>query len=68
MNNPTTILKEKARAEQTVSKELSNISITALAISATAIGCWAVVALFAGAGSSGGPLDFLNALVSTITG
>jgi hypothetical protein len=68
MNNPTTITREEARVETTVATELSKVSTTAFTLSATAIGCWAMAALFAGAGSSEGPLGLLHALITTITG
>lgn len=68
MNSSTTIIREKARVETTVSAELDKVGSTAFVFSAAAIGCWAMVALFAGATSSGGPLDLLRALATTITG
>ena len=68
MNNSTTISRDKARVETTVSTEMNKVGATAFALSAAAIGCWAMIALFAGTISSGGPLGLLSALVTTITG
>ena len=68
MNNSTTISREKARVATTVSTELGKVGTTVFALSAAAVGCWAMIALFAGTISSGGPLGLLSALVTTITG
>jgi hypothetical protein len=68
MNNSTTINREEVRVESTVSAELNKVGITAFTLSAVVIGCWAMVALFAGTISSGGPLDLLRALIATVTG
>ena len=68
MNNSKTINKEEARVENAVSVELNKVGITAFTLSAAAIGCWAMVALFAGTISSGGPLGLLRALTTTIIG
>ena len=68
MNNSTTISRNETRVETTVSTEMSKVGATAFALSASAIGCWAMIALFAGTISSGGPLGLLSALVTTITG
>lgn len=68
MNNSTTISRDKAIAGTTVSTELNKVGTIAFAFSAAVIGCWAMVALFAGTVSSGGPLGLLRTLVTTITG
>lgn len=68
MNNSITIVREEARVETSVSSELNKVGSAAFILSATAIGCWAMVALFAGTISSGGPLGLLRMLITTITG
>lgn len=56
-------------AKTTVSAELNKVNTIAFALSAAAIGCWAMVALFAAAtANSEGPLTLLGTLASAITG
>ncbi len=69
MKNSATINRAKATVTTTTaSAELNKIGATVITFSAAAIGCWSMVALFAGTISSGGPLGLLNALSTTITG
>ncbi|MFH2122693.1 MAG: hypothetical protein ABIJ50_04330 [Pseudomonadota bacterium] len=48
--------------------EISKIGITAVAITAGMIGCWAVASMIAGAVNSGGPIDLIASLFTAITG
>jgi hypothetical protein len=68
MNDLITANRKIDRAETTVSAELNKVNTSALALSATAIACWATVALFAGTVDTGGPLNLLSALLTTIAG
>jgi hypothetical protein len=58
----------QAKTKANASSEISKVSVTAIAISAGIIGCWATACLFAGTISSGGPLGLVQNLISTIIG
>ncbi len=69
MNNSTTKSRDIAQTTTaSTTHEISKVSAAVMTISAASIGCWALACLFAGTGSSGGPLGLVSSLVTTITG
>lgn len=61
-------VRTRSTAASNASMEISKIGITALAITAGFIGCWALASMIAGAVNSGGPIDLMASLFTAITG
>jgi hypothetical protein len=55
-------------AATNISTEISKTGITAIAITAGIIGCWAVASMIAGVINSGGPVDLIASLFKAISG
>ncbi|MBU1234616.1 MAG: hypothetical protein KKD01_03075 [Proteobacteria bacterium] len=71
MNNTThTLVKADSHSKErsTVGAEISKIGVSAIAISAGIIACWATACLFAGSLSNGGPFGLIINLVNAIVG
>ncbi len=70
MNTTQTLntTKTQAQTKATASNEISKVGVTALGISATIIGCWAIACLFSATLSSGGPAGLISNLMQAITG
>ena len=70
MKNTTGINRSRAAttAATNVSTEISKTGITAVAIIAGIIGCWAIASMIAGIVNSGGPIDLVASLFKAING
>lgn len=60
--------RETSNTATNASMEISKITITAVAITAGVIGCWAFASMIAGAVNSGGPIELVASLFTAITG
>ena len=58
----------QVKTQVNASNEISKVSVTALALTAGVIGCWATACLFAGTLSSGGPVALVQDLLHSIIG
>lgn len=68
MKNATTITRERSRAIDNVSVEISKVGVSVIGITSALIGCWAVVCLFSGMISSGGPAGLVSNFISALAG
>jgi len=68
MKKSTAITRDKSAAIDNANVEISKVGVGAIAVVSTLIGCWAVVCLFSGMISSGGPAGLVSHLISAITG
>jgi len=51
-----------------VNTEIAKVSVTAIAVTAGVIGCWATVSLLAGLVGSGGPVGLIQNFIAAVTG
>ena len=56
------------KTESTVSAEISRVAVTAITITASVIGIWAVACMVAGMANSGGPVGLVSNLFKAILG
>ena len=63
----TTITKQKTRATANTTDELSKVALYTVGASTILIGCWAVVCLFSGMISSGGPVSLVTNFIKAFS-
>lgn len=68
MKKTTAVTKEKSLAVETAGSEIGKVAFYAVGTTSVLIGCWAVVCLFSGMISSGGPVGLVSNYFSALLG
>lgn len=68
MKDNTLTNKVKTGTHTDAASEISKVAVSAIGISASVIGIWAVASIVAGMSTSGGPVELLNNLFKAIVG
>lgn len=68
MKELTVLARERSGVRDSVTFELNKVGVWVVGTASAFIGCWAVICLVSGVAHSGGPVSFVQKIVSSLVG